>query len=119
VFDQIQYVGTLKQILQLDYGLMFSPIVLFCCSWVKNGIDNRGNLIYKQDEACFLFANFHHLLHEFDEPFVFPSQVQQMFFWSEPMTPWWKVVLGREPRSRQVVVDNMMITSRLLVLCMG
>jgi len=45
-------------------------------------------------------------LHEFDEPFVFPSQVQQMFFWSEPKTLWWKVVLGREPRSRQVVTDT-------------
>ncbi len=76
MFGQIQYVGTLKQILQLDYGSMSSPIVLFCCSWVKNGIDNKSNRIYKQDETCFLFTNFCHLLHEFDEPFVFPSQVQ-------------------------------------------
>jgi hypothetical protein len=54
---------------------MFSPNFLFCCSWVKNGIDNKGNPTYKQDEASFLLANFCHLLHEFDEPFVFPSQV--------------------------------------------
>jgi hypothetical protein len=47
VLGQIQYVGILKEILKLDYGPMFSPIVLFCCSWVKNGIDNRGNPIYK------------------------------------------------------------------------
>jgi hypothetical protein len=44
-------------------------------------------------------------LYEFNEPFVFPAQVQQVFFWSEPKTPWWKVVLGKKPRSCWVVVD--------------
>jgi hypothetical protein len=29
-----------------------------------------------------------------------------VFFWSEPKTPWWKVVLGREPKSQQVVADT-------------
>jgi hypothetical protein len=29
LFSKIQYVGTLKDILQLDYGPMFSPIILF------------------------------------------------------------------------------------------
>jgi hypothetical protein len=80
VFGQIQYVGIVKDISKSDYGPMFSPIVLFHCSWVKNGIDNRGNPIYKQDDVGFLLPNCHHLLHEFDEPFVFPSQVQQVFF---------------------------------------
>lgn len=47
VLGAIQYVGTLKEILQLDYGLVFSPIILFQCQWVKNGIDNRRNPIYK------------------------------------------------------------------------
>ncbi len=46
------------------------------------------------------------ILHEFNELFVFLAQVQQVFFWSEPKTPWWKVVLGREPKSRWVVVDT-------------
>ncbi len=75
MFGQIHYVETSKQILQLGYNLMSSAIFLFCCSWVKNGIDNKGNPTYKQDEASFLLANFRHLLYEFDEPFVFPSQV--------------------------------------------
>jgi hypothetical protein len=30
VFSEIQYVGTLKAILQLDYGPIFSPIILSC-----------------------------------------------------------------------------------------
>jgi hypothetical protein len=65
-----------------------------------------GNLIYKQDKVGFLFVNFKHLLHEFDEPFVFPSQVQQVFFWSEPKTPWWKVVFHKKPKSWQVVANT-------------
>jgi hypothetical protein len=65
---------------KLDYGPMSSPIVLFCCSWMKNGIDNRGNPTYKQDNADFWLANFWHLLHKLNEPFVFPSQIQQVFF---------------------------------------
>jgi hypothetical protein len=105
VLSQIQYLGALNQILQLDYGPMSSQIVLFWCNWVKNGTDNKSNPTYKRDEIGFLLANFCHLLHEFDEPFVFLSQVQHVFFWNQLKTPWWKVVLGRELRSRWVVVD--------------
>lgn len=61
--------------------------------------NNKGNPTYKQDEIGFLLANFHHFLHKFDEPFVFLSQVQHVFFWNEPKTPWWEIVLGKEPRS--------------------
>jgi hypothetical protein len=75
VLGVIQYVGTLKEILQLDYGPMFSPFVLFHWCWVKNGTDYRENPTYKRDDDSFVLANFRHLLHEFDEPYVFPSQV--------------------------------------------
>ncbi len=61
VLGVIQYVGILKQILKLDHGPMSSPIVLFRCSWVQNGTDNRGNPTYKRDNAGFLLANFRHL----------------------------------------------------------
>jgi len=75
----IQYVGMLKQIWQLDYGPMSSPIMLFRCQWVKNGTYNKGNPTYRWDDVRFLLVNFQHLLHELDEPFVFPSQVQCVF----------------------------------------
>ncbi len=98
MLGQIQYVGTLKEILQLDYGPMASPIVLFCCNWVKNGNNNKHQ--YKQDDARFLLANVCHILHmSLMNHFFFLAQVQQVFFWNEPKTPWWKVVLGREPKS--------------------
>jgi hypothetical protein len=75
VLGHIQYVGTFKKILQLNCGPMASTIVLFHCNWVKNGIDNKGNPTYKRDHARFLLAKFRHILHEFNEPFVFLAQV--------------------------------------------
>jgi hypothetical protein len=72
---QLQYVGVLKDILQLDYGTMTTPIVLFRCDWVQNASDNCGNPTYKQDDVGFLMVNFKHMLSEDIEPFVFPSQV--------------------------------------------
>jgi hypothetical protein len=69
----------LKDILQLDYGTMSTPIVLFRCDWVWNALDNCGNPTYKRDDARFLMANFRHMLSKDIEPFVFPSQVQQVF----------------------------------------
>jgi hypothetical protein len=53
-----------------------------------------------RDDVGFFLGNFQHFLHEFDEPFVFPSQVQQVFFWSDTKIPFWKVVLRKEPRSQ-------------------
>ncbi len=85
---------------------MSAPIMLFRCYWVKHGTNNRSNPTYKRNDVSFLLANFRHLLHEFDKPLVFPSQVQQVIFWNEPKTPWWKVVLHREPRSRRVVTNT-------------
>jgi len=58
VLGVIQYVGMLKQIWQLDYSPMSSPIMLFHCQWVKNGMDKKENPIYKWDETGFLIVNF-------------------------------------------------------------
>ncbi len=44
-------------------------------------------------------------MHEFDEPFVFPSQVQQVFFWNDTKTPFWKVILHKEPRSQRIMAN--------------
>ncbi len=46
------------------------------------------------------------MLHEFDEPFVFPLQVQQVFFLSEPKTPWWKVVLHKKAQKLANAYDD-------------
>jgi hypothetical protein len=78
-FGSIQYVGVLKDIILLNYGLVSQLVVLFKCDWVTLGSDRWGNLTYKRDEDGFLLANFHNLKVKFTESFVFPSQVQQVF----------------------------------------
>ncbi len=72
--------GVLKDIILLDYGFVSQPVVLFKCDWVTFGYDRWGNPTYKQNEDGFLLAYFHHLKADIDEPYVFPMQVQQVFY---------------------------------------
>jgi hypothetical protein len=41
-----------------------------------------------------------------NEPFVFPSQVQQVFYSDDSSNPWWKFILHKEPRSKCVFLDT-------------
>jgi hypothetical protein len=49
------------------------------------------------------------------EPFIFPSQVTQVFFSSDLRKPSWKVVLRKEQHSRKEVADmeNVFITTTM------
>ncbi len=100
-----EYVGILQDIILLNYGPISIPMVLFKCDWVKNGVDRRGHPTYKCDEDGFLLANFNALKANDNEPFLFPAQVQQVFYSKELNQPWWKVVLHKEPHSRRVVAE--------------
>jgi hypothetical protein len=54
----LQYVGILKDIILLDYGLVSQTIILFKCDWVRNGLDRWGNATYWCDDDGFLLVNF-------------------------------------------------------------
>jgi aspartate-semialdehyde dehydrogenase len=62
--------------------------------------------MYRRDEDGFLLANFRNLKIEVIEPFVFPSQVQQVFYANELNVSWLKVVLHKKARSKCMVVEN-------------
>jgi hypothetical protein len=51
-------------------------------------------------------ANFQHMLVNDNEPFVFPSQVQQVFYSNYSSNPWWKVILHKEPQSKHVFLNT-------------
>jgi len=104
--SSIQYVGVLKDIILLDYGPVSQPMVFFKCEWVTHGSNRCGNPTNKRDEDGFLLANFCHLKANINEPYVFPMQVQQVFYAHDPSTPWWKIIFHKEPRSKRVVVEN-------------
>jgi hypothetical protein len=58
--------------------------------------DNRRNVIYVRDDAGFMVVNFRHKVAKMEDPFIFPSQVTQVF-WSDDMDkPGWKMVLANE-----------------------
>jgi hypothetical protein len=51
-------------------------------------------------------ANFLHMLVNGNEPFFFPSQVQQVFHSNDYSNPWWKVILHKEPRNKHVFLNT-------------
>jgi hypothetical protein len=74
----VNYVGILKDILELDYGPLHTPVILLKCEWMKR-VDNRGNNTYTRDEVGFLMVNFRQKLPRMADPFIFPSQATQVF----------------------------------------
>ena len=99
------YVGVLQDILKLDYGPLRTPIILFRCEWFKRD-DNRGNPTYVQDDAGFMVVNTRHKVPKMSEPFIFPSQATQVFFFNDMSKPGWKVVLRKEARSKRGTRHN-------------
>jgi hypothetical protein len=91
----VNYVGVIKNILKLDYGLLSSPVILLQCQWAK-WTDNRGNPTYTRDDASFLVVNVEHNLPRMSDPFIFPGQATQVFYSDVPNKPGWKVVLRKE-----------------------
>ena len=55
----VNYVGVLRDILELDYGTLSRRIIVMRCDWVK-AHDSQGNPTYMRDETGFLLVNFRH-----------------------------------------------------------
>ncbi|KAL2621353.1 hypothetical protein R1flu_001558 [Riccia fluitans] len=99
----ISHVGVLMHILQLDYGLDEDNPVLFQGKWVRNDAAS-----FKHDKDGFLMANIRRWLFDRDDPFIFPSQVEQVFFIpvEEGDVLGWNIVLRKYPRGRRVVMEQ-------------
>ncbi len=69
-------------------------------------MDSWGNPIYKRNGDGFLMANFKHVLLNGVEPFVFLSQVQQVFYFDDSSKPWWKVILHKETWSKHMFLNT-------------
>jgi hypothetical protein len=68
----VNYLEVLKDILKLDYGPLYTPVIILRGEWMKRQ-DNQGNPTYTKDDAGFLIVNFRHKLPRMEEPFVFSS----------------------------------------------
>ncbi|KAG8495482.1 hypothetical protein CXB51_013114 [Gossypium anomalum] len=92
VEGNVEYYGLLTDIIVLDYYGKWK-VVLFRCDWADANTA-RG---IKNDQFGFTMVNFSRLIHTgehlIDEPYVFSSQVKQVFYSKDPIDEGWYVVL--------------------------
>ncbi|KAH1033435.1 hypothetical protein J1N35_045609 [Gossypium stocksii] len=83
VEGNMEYYGLLTDIIELDYYRKWK-VVLFRCDWAD--INTARGI--KKDQFGFTMVNFSRLIHTgeqlVDEPYVFSSQVKQVFYSKDP-----------------------------------
>jgi len=84
IYANMSYFRVIEHIWELDYKTFQIPI--FGYKWVDN---NNG---VRQDEAGFMLANFNKVGYK-DGPFILASQVQQIFYVTDPVDVNWSIVL--------------------------
>ncbi|KAK5840065.1 hypothetical protein PVK06_008933 [Gossypium arboreum] len=93
----VEYYGLLTDIIELDYCGK-KKVVLFRCDWADVNIARR----IKKDQFGFTMVNFSRLIHIgqqlIDKPYVFSSQVKQVFYSKDPIDEGWYVVLRNTSR---------------------
>ena len=92
--ENVTYYGVLKDIIELDY-YGHSKFVLFKCDWFES----------KQDHFGLTLVNFAKLIYKSD-PFVFATQVQQVYYTEDP-TNNWQVVTKTTPRDLFDVYEDL------------
>jgi hypothetical protein len=98
VLGDVTYYGRIIDIVELNYSGQFS-VVLFKCEWVDVFSENE----IQKDRYGYTIVNFSHLIHSGDniehEPFIFPSQAEQVFYVDDETNPGWSVVM-KPPKPR-------------------
>ena len=96
-------VGILKNILLISY-LGFN-CVLMEGSWIKSS--SQGRRVIKKDSYGFWTVKYScREVRDKDNPYVYPSNVSQVFFVDDLRDPAWKVVLRHDPRSKRITGDR-------------
>nr|GFC24481.1 hypothetical protein [Tanacetum cinerariifolium] len=87
--EVLSYYGSLKEVAKLNYSGKIH-VVLFKCDWVDV---NKG---CKREKFGITLINFSYLTHSgsdiHDDPFVFASQVDKVFYAKDPQLEGWLVV---------------------------
>jgi hypothetical protein len=104
--EAIQYVGVLTDILVLDYGALRKDVVLFKGRWADPSWTPRATASMKYDESGLWQANFQKELGSSKKmDYVFPQQVEQVFFYPNEKGTAWRTILHKESRSTRVTGD--------------
>ncbi|XP_058093353.1 uncharacterized protein LOC131239591 [Magnolia sinica] len=98
IAGDVTYYGVLTDIIELEY-CGTRKVVLFRCDWVDVRSQGRG---VKKDGLGFTLVNLKRLCHTgqhlSDEPFVFASQAEQVFYVQDLIEKDWHVVVRTKPR---------------------
>ena len=93
----VNYYSRLRAIIELDYYGNFK-VVLFKCDWV----DVHHNSGIRQDKFGITLVNFCRLIHTGEklehDPYVFSSQVEQVFYFQDPENENLSTVIKARPR---------------------
>jgi hypothetical protein len=93
--DGVNYYGRLSDIIELSY--VEYKVVIFKCEWYD--VHHQTGL--RQDEFGFTLVNFSRKIHTGekieDDPFVFSSQVEQVFYVQDPKAEAWHAVVRVSP----------------------
>ncbi|WVZ50949.1 hypothetical protein U9M48_002152 [Paspalum notatum var. saurae] len=91
------YYGQITEILELNYNGAFK-VIMFKCDWY----DVHHRVGMKQDEFGFTLLNSTRLIHTghklMDDPFVFSSQVEQLFYVQDGKHNDWCILIRVKPR---------------------
>jgi hypothetical protein len=94
--DGVNYYGRLSDIIELSYAEY--KVALFKGEWYD--VHHHAGL--RQDEFGFTHVNFSRKIHTGQkiehDPFVFSSQVQQVFYVQDPKAEAWHTVVRVTPR---------------------
>nr|CAD1822691.1 unnamed protein product [Ananas comosus var. bracteatus] len=90
-------------------GVDGEEVVLFKCEWV----DVTHGKGLKRDEYGFTLINFSHLIHTGekleDEPFIFATQAEQVFYVEDELNPEWSTVIKFKPRDVYDMRDDNLV----------
>ncbi|XP_058003975.1 uncharacterized protein LOC110659856 [Hevea brasiliensis] len=111
----VNYYGRIQDIIELNYYGAFK-VVMFKCDW----FDVHHNMGVKQDEYGFTLLNFSRFIHTGekvdDDPYVFSSQVEQVFYVQDPKNTNWHAVVKVKSRDSFDVVNDEVLTDENFIV---
>ena len=104
--DSIEYAGVLTEIIELNYGGM--KVVLFKGRWANPSWKPKKTASMRYHESGLWQVNFQKEIGTSRKmDYVFPRQVEQVFFYPNDKGVAWRTILHKESRSARVVGDYM------------
>lgn len=98
---EMGYVGELVDVWRLNYGAVSTPVILMKGVWVRSAHTGyRPGM--RIDRHGFFIADFRSTLPEWEDPFVFPWQVEQAFFLDVEEERGCRVIMHKDSRSRRI-----------------